>query len=196
MTPEPDRPAADLLLTTQLVHDARQGNPAALDVLMTRYLPRLYRWASGRLPVHARSLMDTSDLVHETLLNAIQGLDDFEVRRPGAFQAYIRRGIHNRILDQLRWTVRRAGSSEISEDLVDPGHSPLENAIGADLLERYESARAQLQEDEQMFLHLRIELEFGYEEIAAIMDRPSGGAARMGVQRSLRKVARIMGHES
>lgn len=195
MMPEPDSPAPDLLLTTKLLLQAKQGNAAALEVLMTRYLPRLYRWASGRLPMHARSLMDTGDLVHETLLKAIQTLDDFEVRGPGGFQAYIRQAIHNRIRDQLRWAKRRAGSEEASENMVDQDHSPLEKAIGADLFERYEKARDRLQKDEQLFLHLRIELDFSYEEIAAIMNRPSRDAARIGVQRSLRKLAEIMGNE-
>ncbi len=193
--PKPDSPAPDLLLTTDLLRQAKEGNAAALEVLMTRYLPRLYRWASGRLPMYARSLMDTSDLVHETLLKAIESLDRIEVRGPGGFQAYIRQAIHNRILDQLRWANRRAGSEPASETLVDREPSPLERAIGADLLERYEKARAQLQAEEQLFLHLRIELDFSYDEIAAIMDRPSPDAARMGVQRSLRKLAEIMGHE-
>jgi RNA polymerase sigma factor (sigma-70 family) len=195
MTPEPDSPAPELLLTTELLHQAKQGNAAALGALMTRYLPRLHRWATGRLPMHARSLMDTGDLVQETLLKAIQSLDDFEVRGPGGFQAYMRQAIQNRMLDQVRWAKRRAGSEEISENLVDRGPSPLEKAIGADLFERYEKARARLEPDEQLFLHLRIELDFSYEEIAAIMDRPSRDAARMGVQRSIRKLAEIMGHE-
>jgi len=195
MTPEPRPPAPELLLTSDLLHQAKQGNAAALEALMTRYLPRLYRWASGRLPRHARSLLDTRDLVHETLLKAIQSLDDFEVRGPGTFQAYVRQAIHNRILDQVRWAGRRAGSEEISEQMPDPGPSPLERAIGADLLGRYERARARLSEEEQLFLHLRIELDFGYEEIGAIMNRPSPDAARMGVQRALRKLAEIMEHE-
>src|SRR6266571_6664898 len=110
MTPEPRSPAPDLLLTTELLRDAKQGDAAALDTLMARYLPRLYRWAHGRLPMYARSLFDTGDLVHETLLKALQALDQIEVRGPGKFQAYVRKAILNRILDQVRWAGRRAGS--------------------------------------------------------------------------------------
>ena len=43
-------------------------------------------------------------------------------------------------------------------------------------------------------LHLRIELDFDYQEIAAMTGRPSEAAARMAVQRALRKLAGIMGH--
>jgi RNA polymerase sigma factor (sigma-70 family) len=195
MTPKPPSAAPDLLLTTELLRDAKQGDAAALDALMARYLPRLYRWAHGRLPMHARSLFDTGDLVHETLLKALQMLDQIEVRGPGDFHAYVRKAIHNRVLDQVRWAGRRAGSEPISEDLADREASPLEKLIGADLLERYEKACSRLESDDQLFLHLRIELEFSYEEIAAMMNRPTADAARMGVQRALRKLAEVMGHE-
>jgi len=196
MTSQPEPPPSDLLLTTELLRQAKQGDPAALDALMTRYLPRLQRWARGRLPLRARSLLETNDLVHETLLKAIEGLDRIEESRTGGFQSYVRQTILNRIRDQMRWAQRRSGSTEVTEDLVDQGPSPLESAIGADVLERYERAREQLTEEERLFVHLRIELDFDYEDIAAIMNRPSRDAARMGVQRSLRKLAEIMGHET
>jgi len=196
MTSQPEPPPSDLLLTTELLRQAKQGDPAALDALMTRYLPRLQRWARGRLPLRARSLLETNDLVHETLLKAIEGLDRIEESRTGGFQSYVRQTILNRIRDQMRWAQRRSGSTAVTEDLVDQGPSPLESAIGADVLERYERAREQLTEEERLFVHLRIELDFDYEDIAAIMNRPSRDAARMGVQRSLRKLAEIMGHET
>ena len=44
------------------------------------YRPRLVRWATGRLPVQARSLFDTGDLVQETLMRAIQVLNGAEGR--------------------------------------------------------------------------------------------------------------------
>jgi len=191
----PDPPPAKLLMTTDLLHQAQRGDAAAMEILMSRYLPRLNRWASGRLPAYARSLLETNDLVHETLLRAIEGLGTIEETAPGQFQAYLRQAILNRIRDQMRWAQRRAGSKPVSEDLVDSGSSPLEDAIGADLLARYERAREQLSEDERLFVHLRIELDFDYDDIAAIMNRPSRDAARMGVQRALRKLAELIGPE-
>jgi RNA polymerase sigma-70 factor (ECF subfamily) len=192
-----DLPASpQLLLTTELVYQAKRGDPAALDALMARYLPRLIRWASGRLPRPARSLLETTDLVHETLLKAIEGLGRIEETRPGGFQAYVRQAILNRIPDEIRRARRRPGSAIVPESLVDAAPSPLENAIETELFDRYERARERLSEEERMFVHLRIELDFSYEEIAAIMDRPSRDAARMAVRRSLRKLAEAMGHGS
>ncbi|MBK7047525.1 MAG: hypothetical protein IPH48_13670 [bacterium] len=44
-------------------------------------------------------------------------------------------------------------------------------------------------------LHLRIELDFDYGEIASMTGRPSRDAARMAVQRALGRLAEAMGHE-
>ena len=193
--PPADHPARELLITSDLLQRAKDGDQAALSTLMTRYRPRLERWATGRLPSYARSLFDTSDLVQETLLRAIEGLDKIEVRGPGVFQAYVRQAVLNRIRDQVRWARRRPSTDEVPETVEDRTPSPLESVIGSDVLERYEQALAQLSEEDRRLLHLRIELDFSYEEVAAIMERSSRDAARMAVQRALRKLAEIMGHE-
>jgi len=192
----PDDPADALLLTTELLQRAKDGDTHALDVLTARYLPRLQRWASGRLPAYARSLVDTTDIVQDTLLKAIQGLDGIEVRGPGGFQAYVRQAVLNRIRDQIRWARRRPGPAELPEDLRDRAPSPLEQAIGADLLERYEAALARLSEDERQLLHLRIELDFSFPEIAAITGRSSPDAVRMAARRALARLARELGHDA
>jgi len=193
MPPPEDLPARDLLITQELLQRAKDGDRAALDALTARYLPRLQRWASGRLPPKARSLFDTSDVVHETLLRAIQGLDRIEVRGPGGFQAYVRQAILNRIRDQVRWAQRRPGPGDLPSDLSDPAASPMEEAVGSEVMDRYEAALARLSEDEQQLIHLRIELDYGYDEIAVILERPSPDAVRMAVKRALKKLAETMG---
>ena len=187
-------PLPDLLITGQLLQRAKAGDRTALEDLMARYRPRLVRWASGRLPDYARSLLDTADLVQETLLRAIEGLDHIEVGQPGQFQAYVRQAVLNRIRDQVRWARRRPGTAEELEEFEDTAPSPLESAIGAELLERYEGALEQLSETERRLIHFRIELDFSYEEIAAVMERGSPDAARMAVGRAVRKLAKVMGH--
>ena len=190
-----DPPASDLLLTGALLKRAQEGDPRALEALMARYRPRLERWASGRLPSYARSLFDTSDLVQETLLKAIEGLDQIEVRGPGFFQAYVRQAVLNRIRDQVRWARRRPGPDGVPDRLEDRTPSPLEAAIGVDALERYERALTELTDEERQLLHLRIELDYSYEEIAVITNRSTRDAARMAVQRSLRRLADVMDYE-
>ena len=185
--------AAPFLATNELLRRAKDGDTGARDQLLARYLPRLRRWAAGRLPRHARSLLDTTDLVQEILTKVIQGLDRIEVRGPGGFQAYVRQAVLNRIRDEVRWAKRRPGPEGVPETLNDPSPSPLEHAIGSDVLDRYERGLASLTEAEQELLHLRIELDFDYEEIAAMTGKPSRDAARMAVQRALARLAEVMG---
>jgi len=186
-------PSPDLLVTGQLLRQAKAGDRSALEVLMARYRPRLVRWATGRLPPYARSLHDTADLVQETLLRAIEGLDRIEESSPGQFQAYVRQAVLNRIRDQVRWASRRPGDAKALEHFRDAAPSPLERAIGVEMVERYERALGQLSDVERQLIHFRIELDFSYEEIAAALDRGSQDAARMAVQRAIRKLAKVMG---
>lgn len=192
--PTPPAPV-EALATNELLRLAKGGDARALESLLARYLPRLQRWATGRLPLRARSLLDTHDLVQETLLRTVQGLDRIEVRGPGGFQAYVRQAVLNRIRDQVRWANRRPGADGVPEDLVDSAPSPLESAIGRDVLERYEQAMQALGEADRHLLHLKIELDFDYDEIASMTERPSRDAARMAVQRALARLAERMGHE-
>ena len=191
MTNPKDLPSTDLLVTEDLLERAKSGDREALDALVARYLPRLERWASGRLPFYARSLLDTSDLVQETLIRTIQGIDSIQPLWPGSFQVYVRRAILNRIRDQVR-TARRRNATDVSEDLADGGPSPLENAIGADVLQRFERGLEMLSPDERQLLHLRLELDVPYSEIAAMTGRSSPEAVRMSVHRAFRKLAGLM----
>jgi RNA polymerase sigma factor (sigma-70 family) len=184
----------DELVTAELVQRAQAGDAAAMERILERYLPRLQRWASGRLPAYARSLFDTADVVQETLLRAIEGIDRIEPR-PGAFQGYVRKAVLNRIRDQIRWSARRRGSAEIAESLPDPSPSPTEEAVGADLLARYERGMEAVDDEDRRLLHLRIDMDFDFDEIAAMTGRPSPNAARMAFQRALFRLAETMGRE-
>jgi RNA polymerase sigma-70 factor (ECF subfamily) len=183
-----------LLATRELLRRAREGDQPALEQLLSRYLPRLRRWASGRLPMYARSLLDTADLVQDTLMRVVEGLDRIEVRGPGGFQAYVRTAVLNRIRDEVRWAKRRPGPDGVPESLPDREPTPIENAIGADLMDRYEAGMARLDEGDRQLLHLRIELDFDYDEIAAMTGRETRNAARMAIQRALSRLADAMGH--
>lgn len=177
-----------------LLRGAKGGNREALEALLARYRPRLERWASGRLPNYARSLFDTGDLVQETLLKALEHFDTFEIR-PGGFEAYVRRAVLNRVRDQVRWARSREGSEVISDRVYDPMPSPLENAIGADVVRQYEEAMTQLSDEERQLLHLRIELDLSYEEITAMLGRPNTNATRVAIQRALHKLGQLMGRK-
>jgi len=175
-----------------LLARAQEGDRAALDSLLARYLPRLRRWAAGRLPRPARDIADTQDLVQETLLQTFQKIDGFEVRGEGALYAYLRQAILNRIRDELRRAKRRPLRAELDPDARADDQSPLEAAIGHEAIQRYERALATLRPDEREAIVARIELGYTYEEIAGLLAKPSANAARMAVERAIIRIARVM----
>jgi RNA polymerase sigma-70 factor (ECF subfamily) len=182
--------------TLSLLERARAGDEGALNDLFARYAPPLRRWAAGRLPRWARDLSDTPDLVQETLLNTFRNIEGFEYREEGALQSYLRRAVMNRIRDELRRAQHRPESTALDPQLADEAASPLETAIGAEAVGRYEAALDRLREDERELIIARVELGLTYSEIAAAAGKPSANAARMAVARALMRLAEEMGEPS
>ena len=178
-----------------LVRRAHEGDQDAVDKLFARYLPRLQRWAHGRLPAWARGSLDTHDLVQDTFMQVLQRLDQFEPRHEGAFQGYLRQALFNRVRDEIRRATRRGPASELNDDKATADPSPLEQAIGQETLERYEAALARLREEDREAIILRIELGYPYSEIVTALGKPSVAAAHMAVSRALVRLAEEMSHE-
>jgi RNA polymerase sigma-70 factor (ECF subfamily) len=178
--------------TTHLLGRVREGDRAALEMLFARYLPRLQRWASGRLPRFARDTTDTHDLVQETLLRTLKHVHRFEPRGELAFQAYLRQAVRNRICEELRRFGRRPGREPLDEDRAGTAPSPLDSAIGTQAAERYERALERLRPDDRDLIVARVEMSCGYEEIAAATGRPSTEAARKACERALVRLAKEM----
>lgn len=192
-----DPPTADRMATAttiDLVRRIQSGDHEAISALCARYLPRLRRWATGRLPRSARGLLETDDIVSETMVSTLRHLPDFEPRHEVAFQAYVRRALINRIRDEVRKL--KPAAADLPEDARDPGPSPIEQVIGREVVERYEAALSRLTPEEQMIIHLRVELNLSHREIAEELDKPSADAARMAVSRALVQLARQMQDES
>ena len=181
--------------TFDLVERAKAGDDESLNRLFARFLPSLRRWASGRLPRWSRDLMDTDDLVQETVVRAVKRLDRFESRHEGALQAYLRQAVVNRIRDEIRRTKRSPAATELDDNENDRGASPLETAIGAEALERYEAALARLRPEEREAIVARVEMDGSYQEVAQALGKPSADAARMAVSRALLRLAEEMSGE-
>jgi RNA polymerase sigma-70 factor (ECF subfamily) len=175
-----------------LLERIRAGDTAALSRLMDRYLPRLSRWAAGRLPRWARDLSDTDDLVQDTLLRCIANLSRFEARGDGALLAYLRSAVMNRIRDEIRRQRHRPAAGSLETTVASEGQSPLELAIGREVLERYDNALDRLDVETREAVIARIELGCSYAEIAEATGKPSPDAARMMVSRALVRLAEEM----
>jgi RNA polymerase sigma factor (sigma-70 family) len=126
------------------------------------------------------------------MLNTFRRLDAFEVRRRSALRAYLQQGIQNRIRDELR-RVSRAPSTELPEDLVDRGPTPLDTAITTETETRYKQALARLRPRERELIVGRFELEYSFEQLALATGRRSAAAARVALSRAVARLAIEMG---
>jgi RNA polymerase sigma factor (sigma-70 family) len=178
--------------SVELLERVRQGDRAALERLLRRYVPSLRRWATGRLPRWARDLADTEDLVQDTVLKSLQHLGSFEYRHDGALQAYLRQAVMNRIRDECRRVGRRPRVGPLDEREPDDGLSPLEAAIGQQAVDKYEAALQTLRDGDRQAIVGRIEMGYRYEELALMLGSPSANAARASVSRALVRLAKAM----
>jgi RNA polymerase sigma factor (sigma-70 family) len=191
--PDPPPPAGDLDSTFELIARVKAGDQQALERLFARHLRPMQRWASGRLPKWARDIADTDDLVQDALLQTFKRIEDFEPRRVGALQAYLRQAVLNRIRDELRRKGRRPDGTDLDGLADDSAESPLEQAIGGEAVERYEKALSALRPEEREAIIARVEMGYSYEEMAEALGKPTADAARKAAQRALVRLAAEMG---
>jgi len=180
--------------TINLLERARQGDAEAIERLFARHLKPLQRWASGRLPKWARDLADTDDLVQDTLLRTFKRMEDFEPRRLGSLQAYLRTAVLNRLRDEIRRKGRQPETTDL-DSLNSDGQSPIEETIGRETVEEYERALGKLKPEEQEAIIGRVEMGYTYEELAQALGKPTPDAARKAAQRALVRLAEEMKRE-
>jgi RNA polymerase sigma-70 factor (ECF subfamily) len=186
--PSPAPPLLSDEPTIELVVRARGGDRPAMEALLERCLPPLKRWAHGRLPAAARGRLDTGDLVQQAALHAIGNLDTFEPRHVGAMQAYLRQSVINRIRDEVRRIGRNPPPLELPEDHPSDRTSPLEFAIQAEAYDHYRQALAKLTAKDREMIVARIEVQWSLAEIAHRFGMRTVDAARMAVNRAVKRL--------
>ncbi len=111
---------------TTWIAQAREGDRAAIDHLVTAVYPDLRRIAHARLAPHAKdTLLGTTVLVHECYMKLV-GAQRLKVEDRGHFLAYAASAMRSIIVDQARvgLALRRGG---------DAVHVTLNTANGGDL---------------------------------------------------------------
>lgn len=172
---------------------ARNGDEEACNELCARYLPRMRRWAHGRLPGWARQHLDTEDIVQDTLMRSVRQLSAFTPQHERAFCAYVSQALRNRLRDAVRHAMSRPAGQPLSPEEPANDPSPLEQALGGQMLGRYDAALQRLRESDRELVVARVELGLDYQQIAGLLDKPSIPAARVAVSRALLRLASEMG---
>src|SRR5579859_122396 len=179
--------------SVSLLHRFQDGDAQALDRLWARYLPRLKRWAHGRLPSASRNHTSTDDLVQDSFVRSLAHLRAFKPRSRYSLFAYFRTIILNQIRDYARQSVRRPAHEELdTAEHVNQDPSPLEHVLGREALNRFEQAMGTLSEDDRQIVSAFIELRCTDKELAELFEKPSVEAARKARGRALRRLAEAM----
>ena len=182
--------------TVELLNQIKGGDGAAMERLLQRCMPALRRWAHGRLPPSSRGMLETADLVQDAVVAGLRRLDAFESRHQGALQAYFRQAVMNRIRDLVRQQKRRPEQTELPEHLVDKAPSPLEHTIGAENVSRYKAAVCRLKPADRQAIIGRVEMQYSYEMLAVVLNKPTASAARVAVTRAMKRLATAMDRAS
>jgi RNA polymerase sigma-70 factor (ECF subfamily) len=182
--------------TATLISRVKAGDSSARDQLIARFLPLLNRWAHGRLPAHARGLMETGDLVQLTVVRTMNRLETLKSQREGALVAYLRRTLLNLLRNEIRRSVHernRAASGQANPELLpDRRPSLLEEMIDQEALDLYEKCLAALPKMLQEAIILSVEFGYTHQELAEAIGSPSPNAARMTVARGLARLSKAM----
>jgi RNA polymerase sigma-70 factor, ECF subfamily len=150
-----------------LAERVRQGDAAAFDTLVNRYMRRAFAVAYRLMGQKE----DAEDLVQDAFMTVLQRIDTFEAGRPFSpwfFRILVNRGLNSRKARSLR-TVEA-----IPETAAASGPSPERSAERMELRDRLAAAMETLPERQRVIVQL-FELEgFGGPEIAEILEISDG----------------------
>jgi len=202
--PVPDGELSDSL---ELVRKAKDGDDSAFSELLNRYYLRMLPFVRSRFNADLRAQMESSDALHEAMLNAIKGFEHFQVRSNKELAAWFMRVIENYLISAARAgrAQRRDRDREVpldgmksNADETAPRATPADPAAGPlDLTAQHEQNRIYLEclealePEQRQVIQLRHGTNPGWADIAQIMGR-SPDAARMLYGRALIQLQKIM----
>jgi RNA polymerase sigma-70 factor (ECF subfamily) len=154
--------------------------------LYVRYADRIFRYAAGR--TGSRTIAD--DVLNDTMVGALEGLHRYDPDK-GSFASWLftiasrRVADHERGRAQQRRFLSRRTLNGLNDDL-------LETLIRSEDYERVRNAVQQLPSRQREIVLLRYVAELSFRDVARVLG-VSEGAARMRINRALRRLAEEMG---
>ena len=126
-------------------------------------------------------------------MQSVRRIGAFTPHHEWAFCAYVSQALRNRLRDAVRRAMTRPSGNPLSADEPAREPSPFEQALGGQMLGRYDAALQRLRDSDRDLIVARVELGLDYAEIAGLLDKCSAPAARVAVSRALVRLAMEMG---
>ena len=189
-----------------LIRKAQGGDQAAYEQLFERYYPRVERLVRKQLSPGLRGQLESGDVIHEALIQAIGSYEHLEVPSRPALIAWFASIVRNRLRDLHKRTTaecRHPGHQAIVDHLsaacssgklhfeaFDDSPLPEDQVVLEEDLERLRKAVGELKPEQQRLLAMRQEQNLGWQEIAKRLGFASADATRMAFSRAKIELAR------
>lgn len=182
----------DLDTVRLIVADINGGNADAWPDLSRHISDYLTLMAEKNLPQSIRGQVNPSDVVQQTMLKVVQGIDGFRGHTTAEFYGWLNTILRNqslrftRDMTRQKRDIRRQVSINQDErdeqpriDLPDAMATPKSQAIAREQLELIERALRKLPTDYEQVVRLRNFDELPYEQIAEKMNRSVGAVTQL-----------------
>jgi RNA polymerase sigma-70 factor (ECF subfamily) len=186
MDSQSNRPDLQLLL-----RQATRGDVAASEELLGLYRPYLRLAAGERLPKLLQKRMDASDIVQQTLLDAVRGLPAFRGRSEPEFTTWITKLLERNVNQSMRnhtlgkrdvrlehnWTDASGSAQLIWASLAGDGSSPMSSVFRGEAALHLAMAIDKLPGDQRQAIEMRYIGQMSLQEVADEMERTLGSVA-------------------
>jgi RNA polymerase sigma-70 factor (ECF subfamily) len=195
--------------TRDLLARAGQGEPAAVERLLTVHREPLRRMIGARLDPALAARVDASDIVQDVLLEASRRLGDY-LRNPAMpFHLWLRHIARDHVIDahrRHRQAQRRSmdreqpllpavladhSSFELAGQVLDQELTPASAAIRHELQRRLNDAIATLEDDDREVILMRHAEQLSNQEVAAALGLTEA-AASMRYLRAVRRLRAVL----
>lgn len=192
----------------ELLRAYREGRAEAGQALWRRYEPWLRVLARVQVESRFRAKFDPSDIVQQTMMEAVRAFPGFRGQSEGEFGAWLRRILSHALAHEVRryaGTAKRDMGREVSleedlsrtserlvEVLAASGSSPSQQVVRREQAARLAEVLERLPADYREVILLRHVEGLPHEEVARRMGRRSG-AVRMLWVRALARLQEEMG---
>ncbi len=199
--------------TQNLLAQARNGEPAAINELLDRHREALRRMIDLRMDRILERRVDASDIVQDVLIEANRRLDEYLQNPAMPFHLWLRHMARDRLIDahrRHRQAARRSidrerpmhavhrldqSSLDLAAELADRELTPASAATWHELERRFLAALETLGEEDQEVVLMRHFEHLGNSEVAQVLGL-SEAACGMRYLRAMRRLREKLGPDS
>ena len=187
-----ESPEIDFDTVRLLIEKAREGDDAAQSDLAEHVQNYISIMADQKLEKSIRTNVGPSDIVQQTLIQMVKGIDNYRGQSTAEFYGWLNQIVKNeakrasRDLKRQKRDIRRQTSMDGQDSVVrrmntpqDAHPTPGTEAISKERIELFYRALEQLPEDYATVIRLRNLDELSFDEIGEKMGRSSGAVSKL-----------------